>query len=111
MDRGRYLSQFGIQATKDMKAGPGKVWQNLVIKNREGSGYISQYAVSASQKAIILKDSRAKDNDENLQPGGDPDTAMRLRDMTMDSWRSAAGNPEAIKELKWIVRNDVVTDE
>lgn len=111
MDRGRYLSQFGIQATKDMKAGPGKVWQNLVVKNREGSGYISQYAVSASQKAIILKDSRAKDNDENLQPGGDPDIAMKLRDMTIDSWRSAAGNPEAVKELKWIVRNDVVTDE
>ena len=110
-DQGRYLAQFGIKATKDVTGDDG--WKSERIKNndKEDTPTISRYAVSVPHKTIILKDSRNAKNDENRQAGGDEASAMKLRDMTMDNWRVAAGDAKAVKDLKWIVRDDVVTVE
>ncbi|KAK0101910.1 hypothetical protein ONS95_001278 [Cadophora gregata] len=110
-DQGRYLAQFGIKAAKDVKLESG--WRSEKIKNSadEKTLDISRYAVSVPERTIILKDSRNAQHDENLQPGGDEAKALKLRDMTMDSWRVAAGDANTVKDLKWIVRDDVVTTE
>lgn len=107
-DNGRYLEVFGIKASSADKTG----WVNKIIRNNANSDAISTYSVSVKEKTIILKDSRNEDNDDNRKPGAtQPENAMKLRDMAMDSWRTAAGNSDTVKDLKWIVRNDVVTAE
>src|SRR6266536_6443704 len=73
----------------------------------------TQYAVSYSQKTFIVKEAYTKANDTNRQPGAaDPSNVMMLRDMNMDSWRVAAAAANGdVKQLHWVVRNDIITTE
>jgi hypothetical protein len=103
-----YLAQFGIDASTT------KGWETFQISNEPLSlTPIEQYAVSYDQKTFIVKEAYTKERDANRQPGAaDPSNVMMLRDMNMDSWRVAAAATHGdVKQLDWIVRNDIVTTE
>ncbi|KAH7312854.1 hypothetical protein BKA65DRAFT_558069 [Rhexocercosporidium sp. MPI-PUGE-AT-0058] len=60
-DNGRYLEAFGIKTSTESQGN----WDNRTVKNKDGSKGISTYSVSATEKTIILKDSRNEKNDDN----------------------------------------------
>jgi hypothetical protein len=107
--KAEYLDLLNIKATTQ------EDWEVLSISNTPGGSPILSYAASLQQKSLIVKSAFISEdvNRAGVAPG-EPVTnaaALKVRDMMMDGWRVKAGNPDTVKTLTSIVRDQIINEK